>query len=238
MLYLLTLILLLSIYIIVVLNMKNMKNYKVVNIIFASVVYVCYVSLVIIVYSDTGFYDWNFRNTLPVANISPFMFSIVPLVLLAPSKIRKHLYLLISLLCIGMFLSTVYNCFYNFNINYKFHFHFVLDYIAHFALSLWGIYLIRSKQVELKFRSCLISAGIIFGVVTLMLLLNVFLDTSYFGLSLNGKHNIYNAVITNNSYLSALIYYIGLCFILVLGYVFNKISNIKDNLYDRVEEKK
>jgi hypothetical protein len=51
-----------------------------------------------------------------------------------------------------------------------------------------------------------------------MMILNVIFDTAFFGLSLNGKHNIYNKVLVDNSYLSALLYYIGLLAVLVMGY--------------------
>ena len=50
--------------------------------------------------------------------------------------------------------------------------------------------------------------------------MNVIFDTAYFGLSLNGKHNIYNNVLTSNSYLSAALYFFGLMCVLGLGYLY------------------
>ena len=50
-----------------------------------------------------------------------------------------------------------------------------------------------------------------------MLVLNLIFDTSFFGLSLRGKHNIYNNVLTNNSYLSAALYFFGLICVLLMG---------------------
>ena len=132
--------------------------------------------------------------------------------------IKKHAYLLVSLLSVGMLLSTVFSCVYNAVIAYKFHFHFLLDYVAHFTLSLFGVYLIRSGQVQLNKRNALISSSLIFVSALIMMLLNVILDTAFFGLSLNGKHNIYNNVLVDNSYLSALLYFIGLTVVLLLGY--------------------
>ena len=46
-----------------------------------------------------------------------------------------------------------------------------------------------------------------------------------FTLSINGKHNIYNMVLVNNSYLSALIYYLGLGVVLLLGYIVCRFVN-------------
>ena len=56
-----------------------------------------------------------------------------------------------------------------------------------------------------------------------MMILNVVFDTAFFGLSLNGKHNIYNNVLVLNSYLSAFLYFFGLCGVLLMGFGFSKI---------------
>ena len=112
---------------------------------------------------------------------------------------------------------------------YKFHLHFVLDYTNHIILSLWGIYLIKSKQITLNRKDSNISSLILISIATIMLILNIIFDTAFFGLSLNGNHNIYNVVLVKNSYLSALIYYLGMLFVLSLGYIFQKLLNYKKN---------
>jgi hypothetical protein len=124
-----------------------------------------------------------------------------------------------------MFFSTVFGCVGNALRNYNFHWQFMLDYLAHMVLALFGIFLIRTKQAKLTTKNCLISASIIYGVATIMLILNVILDKAFFGLSLNGKHNIYNIVLVSNSYLSALIYYLGLGVVLLLGYIVCRFVN-------------
>ena len=220
-LYILSLISLLALYIFIIMNMKHMKNTRLYNVIFASIIFICYLCVVIRVYFSVGFNDWNFKNTLPVANVSPFMFTLVGVVFLFPVGIRRHLYLLFSLLSVGMLLSTIFACIYNAAIDYKFHLHFLADYISHVALSLWGVYLIRSGQVRVDKRGALISCGIIIGAAFVMMMLNVIFDTAFFGLSLNGKHNIYNTILTDNSYLSAALYFVGLLTVLLLGYLYS-----------------
>ena len=211
---------LLAFYVCCIANMSRMKNTKLFNGVFSASVILCYLYLVIRVYLSVGFDDWNFQNALPTANVSPFMFFLVGFVYLIPMKVRKHLYLLISLLSVGMLLSSVFGCLYNASINYKFHLHFLADYFAHIMLSLWGVYLVKSRQVALAKKNLLISASMIVGVALLMLALNVIFDTAFFGLSLNGKHNIYNFVLTNNAYLSAALYFFGLICVLGLGYLY------------------
>ncbi len=204
-----------------------MRNTTLTNAIFVLAVVIPYIALVVTVYRDTGFYDWNFQNVLPVANVSPFMFTCVPLALLLPKRVRKHFLLLISLLSVGMLLSGVFGCIYNAARNYKFHLHFTYDYAAHFALSLFGVYLVKSRQVTMSIKNALISSSLIFGTAALMTVLNVIFDTSFFGLSLNGKHNIYAVVLTESSYLSALLYFLGLGVVLTLGYLYCSIFSRK-----------
>ena len=206
--------------------MKHACNYKLVNFIFIAVIYISYICLVWHTYkTDTDPNRWNFLNTLPCANVSPFMFSITPLLLILPKKIKRYIYLLICLLTVGMFFSTVLGCVGNALRNYKFHWQFMLDYLAHIEMSLFGIFLIRTKQVEFNIKNCIISASIIYSVATIMLILNVIFDKSFFGLSLNGQHNIYNIVLVDNSYVSAIIYYLGAGIVLMLGYVLCTLVN-------------
>ena len=186
---------------------------------------------------DVGFNDWNYRNTLPVANVSPFMFALMPIVFVLPQRVKKHFLLLISLLSVGMAFSSILGCVNNAAINYKFHLHFMLDYVSHFTLSLYGVYLVRTRQVQLNVKNAVVSASIIVGAALVMMILNVIFDTAFFGLSLNGKHNIYNNVLFKSSYLSVFVYFLGLIVILVLGYVYMKLVYAKASKIAIMERK-
>lgn len=227
MLYIVSLVLMLIVYVSVILCMKYMKNTKLWNFLFFIIIYLLYWALVLTVYFDVGFNDWNFQNTLPVANVSPFMFATLPLLFILPKKIKKYHMLLISLLTIGMLFSAIFGCIYNCCINYAFHYHFLFDYVAHITLSLLGIYFIKSNQIILTKKNLIISSSLIIIVAFIMMFFNIVFDTSFFGLSLTGKHNIYNNVIVSNSYLSAVIYFFGLSFVLLLGYFLLRIINKK-----------
>ena len=207
--------------------MKHMQNTRRWNLVFMALVYLQYLWLVLYVYQDVGVADWNFQNTLPMANVSPFMFSLMPLLLILPKKIKEQFHTLIALLTVGMLLSATLGCISNAVIRYKFHPHFLLYYGAHFVLSAFGVYLVKSGQVKLTWKNCLSGGVWLYGAAGCMLVLNVVLDQAFFGLSLNGRHNIYNRVLVENSYLSALIYFVGLGVVMVLGAVFCKILNRK-----------
>lgn len=221
--YILTLVVMLLIYGVFIYLMKRFANTKLTNVSFCFIAFILYLSLVLVVYLDVGFYDWNFQNTLPVANVSPFMFFVSPFCLILPTKARKYFFTLVSLLSIGMLLSPLIGCIRNQVINYAFHPHFLLDYFAHLSLSLWGIYLYLSNQTLLKVKDNILGGSIIVIVALIMLILNVIFDTAFFGLSLNGKHNIYNVVLVDSSYLSVLIYFICLIIVLIIGYFYLKL---------------
>ena len=215
--YIISLMILCSLYIVCIACMKYMRNTKCFNLLFMGLVYASYLVLSYSIYRNAGFDDWNFKNTLPTANVSPFMFSVMPVLLVMPKKAQKHIHLLISLLSVGMVLSGALGCVYYAAIQYAFHPHFLLDFGAHFLLSLFGVYLVRSGQVEVNRRNCLISGAMIYGVAMCMLVHNVVFVTAFFGLSLSGKHNIYNNVLVRSGYLSAVIYFVGLGLVLLLG---------------------
>jgi len=221
--YILTLIVMLLIYGVFIYLMKRFTNIKIANALFCLVAFILYLSLVLVVYLDVGFKDWNFQNTLPVANVSPFMFFVSPIYFVLPSKAKKYFFTLISLLSIGMLLSPLIGCIRNQVISYAFHPHFLLDYFAHLSLSLWGIYLYLSGQTLLKVKDNILGGLIIVICALIMLILNVIFDTAFFGLSLNGKHNIYNVVLVDSSYLSTLIYFGCLMIILIIGYFYLKL---------------
>ena len=213
-----SLILCLFIYSVLIFYMKYFKHQKIVNLIFFLIIYLCYWAVVIVAYIRNGLYDWNFTNTLPTANVSPFMFGTLPLFYILPKKVKPYYLNLISLLSLGMLFSPILSMVFNFSRQYSFHVSFLLDYIAHFAISLWGIYFVKSKQITLKIRSSAISGSLIIGVAIIMMVLSVILDKSFFGLSLNGKHSIYNFRVTESSFLNAALYFIGLILVLFAGY--------------------
>ena len=106
--------------------------------------------------------------------------------------------------------------------DYAFHWHIALDCAAHVFISLWGVYLVKSSQVELTLKSAFKGGAIIVCVAGLMLVHNLIFDTAFFGLSLSGKHNIYNNVFFESGIVSALVYFLGLCGLLCLGYYYQK----------------
>ena len=87
----------------------------------------------------------------------------------------------------------------------------------------------RTRQVKLNIKSASVSGSIILASAFVMMILNVIFDTAFFGLSLNGKHNIYNNALFKSSCLSAFVYFLGLIVILALEYLYMKLVYVKSS---------
>ena len=220
--YILSLIILLIAFGIGIFFIDKLPAKKYINAVFITCVTLPYIYCVLYILKTTSLTDWNFLNALPTANASPFTFCLLPLCLILPKKVNAYLLTLIPLLSVGMFIAGTITCLFNFARDYNFYFHFILDTFSHYVVALFGIYLVKSKQVKLTAKNCLISSSIVFAIATAMLILNLIFDTAFFGLSLNGKHNIYNVVICKSSVLSALLYFLGLAGVLTVGYTVQK----------------
>lgn len=215
--YAITLVVLIGVQPLGIWAFRYIKNKRIFTVIFPWLIFVGYICCVISMGIKNGVRDWNFLNALPTANVSPFMYCLTPFMFLFPEKIRKYLFGLTALLSFGLICAGCITCLFNIWRSYSFHWEFAVDTMAHGALSLFGVYLIQSEQTDLKIKTCLIGGSIIVGVAVMMLVLNLVLHTSFFGLSLYGQHNIYNAVLCKSGYLSAALYFIGLCGVLALG---------------------
>ena len=219
---------LLVIYLVGVLLAKRFASHKkYINPIFVVLILSSYLYVAIYMYNDVGPKDWNFLNTLPTANVSPFMFCLTPFILIVPKRVRKYLFTLVALLSFGMLMAGLGGALGFVARDYKFHWHTTMDCTAHGFISLWGVYLVKSGQVDLTPKKAVISGAIIVCVALMMLILNLIFDKAFFGLSLYGKHNIYNVVLFKNGIISALAYFTGLCGVLFAGYYFQKVLNLK-----------
>ena len=228
MFYLIWAFVFLIVYIIAIFLMKYMKNNSYINKIIP-----CFMFLAIIVESVyyfilDGSSSYNFRNTLPVANVSPFMFINGIIIIFFPNKIKKYGNTLICLLSLGMFIAGIGLLLNTHFCKIEPHWNFLLNAFNHILFSLFGIYLYKTNQVHQEKKKIVYSASIIVVVALFMLVLNAFFQTSYFGLSLYGNHNIYNLVLCQDSILSAIIYFIGLSLVLISGWKYSKIINKKN----------
>ena len=94
--YIVVFAVLLAVYTVGVLLSEYLAKYKaIVNLTLVMMIFASYFYIVRYMYYDVGVNDWNFKNTLPTANVSPFMFNITLVVWILPKAIRKYFMTLI-----------------------------------------------------------------------------------------------------------------------------------------------
>ena len=195
----------------------DVKRKTLVNVIMVITVFLLYAFGVVRMYIKEGPHDWNFLNTLPVANVSPFTFCLALVALVLPKKLKNVVFTLVSLLSLGMVVAGSLICFSYVLRQYSFHFTIAADVLAHFVLSFFGVYLVKSGQVEPDKKNTIVAGATIVCVAVVMMALNIVFGTAFFGLGFNGNHNIYNMVLFDNAVVSATAYFLGLIGVLALG---------------------
>ena len=171
---------------------KYNKKYKLVNSVFSVTIFLLYLFCLVSIYLDVGFYDWNFQNALPTGNVSPFMYTLVFISLVLPQNIKKYVFSLVGLLSFPMLCAGLISCIGYIIRDYTFHLTIFLDAFIHVLLSIFGVYLAKSKQIDFKNNKVLIiSGGLILLVANIMIILNLIFKTAFFGLSMYGDHYIY-----------------------------------------------
>ena len=204
---------------------KTEQNKKLVNYILSFIAFIFYVALVLVHYFLT---KGGINGDLPLANVSPLIFSTVFFANFLPNKIRKYYHILIvsfigAMFVVGVFLYLVKDLITN---SYSYDPWMYFDGISHLAVSLLGIWLILTNQINLNkfdFGISLISQYILLFIV---IILNIVFKTNFFGLSITSNHNIYG--FTFNPWIfSFSIYFIGLALILIIGYFAAKHFQLK-----------
>lgn len=165
-----------------------------------------------------------FDMIIPLGNFSPFLFTLTLIAVFLPKKYLQPYRAVVGFMCIGMMAAGYYNTVTRIlSFDPWLYTCIVFDNFGHVLIGLYGIYIIKSNAVTYTKKTKLCVTSFVFSVALLMLILNAVFHTSFFGLNLYGKHNIYNLVLTNNSIISALIYFAGLCVVLAVGWHFTTV---------------
>lgn len=186
-----------------------------------------YLLYIYISYKQLGFKDYYFIYCLPPSNISPFMFTLSIFTLFLPKKINKFIFLVYSNLIVGMLFSPILSDVYWISQNNIYHILRTLDSFSHVMLSLFGIYLVLTKQVEVTKKSFFISLILMYSLVLVMIILNIIFNTEFFGLAFNGHHHIYQIVLTSSPILNIIYYICGLFLVLLASYSVENIISKK-----------
>lgn len=193
---------------------KDRINVKLGNAVFILVDAVLYL-VWNISYAEKGWLDNGFMT---LANISPFIFTLIPLTIFMKDKIRDYAYSAIAFLHLGLFLATLISPEYVVIFDYETEatFAYAAEAMCHVWAALFGLYLMLTKQVEISFKGWLRSIVFMLSVVSFGVMLNVILDTHCFNMNPN-DYSIYMLDIFGSFEATLVAYYLGIVVVLTLG---------------------
>ena len=193
---------------------KDRINLKTGNIFFIVVDAVLYL-IWNISYAEKGWLDNGFMT---LANISPFIFTVIPLTVFMKDKVKDFAYSAIAFLHFGLFLATLISPEYVVIFDYKTEatFAYAAEAMCHIWSALFGLYLMVTKQVEINFKSWLRSIIFVLSAVSFGVMLNFILDTHCFNMNPN-SYSIYMLDIFGSFWATLAAYYLGIVVILTLG---------------------
>ncbi len=166
-------------------------------------------------YAEKGWLDNGFMT---LSNISPFIFTVIPLTVFMKKSIREYAYSAIAFLHLGLFLATLISPEYVVIFNYKTEatFAYAAEAMCHIWAALFGMYLMITKQVEISFKGWLRSIVFMLSVVSFGVMLNLILDTHCFNMNPN-DYSIYMLDIFGSFGATLAAYYLGIIVVLTLG---------------------
>ena len=152
-------------------------------------------------------------------NISPFTFTIIPLLYLAKDKVKDYAFCAIAFLHFGMLCAVMVSPeqAYLFNFKAEADVLYTADAFCHMIASLFGIYLVLTKQVKPSFKSWLKSIVFMYSVITFGVIINYVFHRSNFGMNPYGDYSIYFLDVFHNFGTTLLVYYLGVLVVLTFG---------------------
>ena len=168
---------------------------------------------------EQGWLDDGFET---LANISPMIFTVIPLTCFMNEKTKQYAYSAIAFLWVGMFLALFISPEQAYLSSFRTEASMVYtgEALCHMWASLFGVYLILTKQVKLNFQSWLRSIAFMYAVIGFGVLVNYFFRKSNFGMNPYGDYSIYFLDIFGSFEATLIAYLLGVLAVLTLGLEF------------------
>ena len=166
---------------------------------------------------ERGWLDDGFET---LGNISPMIFTVIPLTCFMNEKVKSYAYSAISLLWLGMFLAL----FISPEQAYLTSWHteasvlYTGEALCHMWAALFGLYLILTEQVKLSFRTWVRAITFMYAVIGFGVFLNYFFHKSNFGMNPYGDYGIYFLDIFGTFEATLVAYLMGVLTVLTMGW--------------------
>ena len=194
---------------------RSKINVKVCNVIFIVSDLLAYSAWTYAAYQD----GWLGDGWMTLGNISPLMFTIILLTPFMNEKIRDYAYSALAFLNVGMFLAMLISPEhdYIFNFNTEATFTYTTEAVCHMICSLYGIYLVLSKQVKADFKHWVKSVVFLLSIISVAVTLNFVYHRHYFGMDPYGTPKIYMLDLFGSFNATLAAYYFGVVLVLTVG---------------------
>lgn len=162
---------------------------------------------------------WLDSGWLTFGNISPFMFTLMPLTVFMNDKVKEYAFSAFAGLNVGMFFAMLVSPehAYLFNFDTEASFLYTAEAACHMLCSLYGVYLVLSGQVKADFRHWVKSIVFMYSVITYGVLLNAVFRTNNFGMNPYGNYSIYMFDFFGSFAGTLLAYYLCVAVVLTVG---------------------
>jgi hypothetical protein len=194
---------------------RNIINVKVGNTVFIIV------DLVFFFFWNYAAYQrgWLSDGFMTLENISPFIMTLIPLTVFMSDRVRSYCNSAIAFLWVGMFLALMISPqhAYIFNFNIEASPIYTAEAACHLIASLYGAYLIITKQVKCDARHWRRSVICMFSVIGFGVILNYAFHIRNFGMDPYGDYTIYMIDIFGSFEATLAAYLLGVLLVLTIG---------------------
>lgn len=184
-------------------------------------------NLIFVIADICFFFLWNYAfflrgsldSFMTLDNISPFIFTLIPLTYALKDKLREYAFAAIAFLHFGMLAAVMVSPeqAYLFSFLAEANLLYTAEALCHMLSALFGIYLILTGQVKINFKTWLRSLIFMYTVITFGVALNFIFHKSFFGMDPYGGYSIYFLDIFSNFWFTLVAYYLGVLLVLTLG---------------------
>lgn len=184
---------------------------------------ICFVILDVIFYFiwNVGMYEsgWLDDGFATLENISPMIFTVIPLTVFMNEKTKQYAHSAIAFLWIGMIVAFFISPQQAYIVSNRKEASLVYtgEALCHMLASLFGIYLILTKQVKLNFQSWVRSLTFMYAVVLFGVTLNYLFHKQNFGMDPYGDYSIYFIDIFGTFEATFAAYLFGILAVLTVG---------------------
>jgi len=200
-------------------------------------------NLIFIIADVIFFFGWNYayyligwlgERFITLDNISPLMFTVMPLTYVAKDKVKDAAFAALAFLNAGMFVAMLFSpdFAYLFNYNDEASFVYTCEALCHGVCSLFGIYLILTRQVKITFKNWVRSVVFMLSIITFGVFLNIVFHRSYFGMDPYDGASIYMFDLFGSFPATLIVYYLAVTVVLTIGmevgYLLDKWTHRKD----------